>query len=175
VGPSGAEDLAQETLIRFLRAMRRERRAPVPEAAGAYIVTIATNLVKSRAAHDRWTHCSVDLAVECPVADDQELEPGQRSECRPHEFAEALDETCRLHFDSTTRAIIGLRRLGLAWAEIAPLAGLNLDATKQRFHRAIRMLRPHMASYLGDESPAVVAGLSCDDYRRDAARATAHE
>jgi RNA polymerase sigma-70 factor (ECF subfamily) len=134
-----AEDLFQETWIRFARHARTLR--PDTEL-GAWLYTVARNLVRS---HARWA--VVDAASVAAVATWWYLEtPG----AAPHDAAVAADVAARLERAVARMPIAGREVLllvageGLAVEEAARVLQITPEAARQRLHRARAELARHL-------------------------------
>jgi RNA polymerase sigma-70 factor (ECF subfamily) len=126
-----AEDLTQETFLRFARAMP----SAAIQAPQAYLRTIATNLLRDRAEHSatRWARIQLPLDEGLDCAD--EITPERTLEAR-----QALDHYERLLGELAPRTleIFLLSRLeGLRYAEIAARLGISVWAVKRAMMKAI--------------------------------------
>jgi RNA polymerase sigma factor (sigma-70 family) len=126
-----AEDLFQETWIRFARHARALR----PDSnVRAWLYTVARNLYRS---HARWT--ILDAASVAAVASWWYLLP---SGDPPHEAAVAAAAAARLEravgrLPTAGREVLLLVAAeGLAVDEAATILGLSPEAARQRLHRA---------------------------------------
>jgi RNA polymerase sigma-70 factor (ECF subfamily) len=142
---SEAEDLTQETFARFWRALPRIQGAE----AGAYIRTIALNLVRNYL-RDEARHPRASLAEEdggAPSAEEEALEQMGRDELL------ALFGT----LTSEQGRVLRLRLLeGLSVAEVAVRLGRSPEAVRALQHRALVHLRDHLRS-------TTTAGRRCGD------------
>ena len=126
-----AEDLFQETWIRFARHARTLRPDTRPRA---WLYTVARNLVRS---HARWA--LVDAAGVAALASWWYLEAPSAA---PHEAAVGADAGRRLERALGRLPIAGREVLllvaaeGLAVDEAARVLGITPEAARQRLHRA---------------------------------------
>jgi RNA polymerase sigma-70 factor (ECF subfamily) len=139
-----AEDLFQETWIRFARHARTLRPDTEPRA---WLYTVARNLVRS---HARWA--VVDAASVAALASWWYLEAPVAS---PHEAAVAADAGRALERAFARLPLAGREVLvlvaveGLALDEAARVLGVTSEAARQRLHRA----RAELAAGLPKEEP----------------------
>ncbi|MCA1196494.1 sigma-70 family RNA polymerase sigma factor [Sphingomonas sp. R647] len=132
-----AEDLAQETFLRFARA--RTASGPV-EQPGSYLRQIGRNLIRDRARAPATRLVTVDSEVtDHAVSDADEL-------CR----LEARDslrriEAAMLQLKPKTREIFLAHRLdGMSYAQIAQATGLSVKGVEKQMTRAIAQIRRAM-------------------------------
>lgn len=132
-----AEDLTQET---FLRAHRRRESLHDPDAALAWLYSIATHVCLDRMRQQaRQTSAQSDVDPEAVVASDPEpsaelrIEQEQMSTCVRAHIAELSD---------SYRAVLLLHdEEGLTAREMAELLGASVGSVKIRLHRARKRLR----------------------------------
>ena len=129
-----AQDLTQEVFLRALKSLPRYRDMGVP--FGAYLGTIARNLVRNRWRARRPDLVSLDDAVELPSdAEGPEERALERAEAdRVRQALTALSDD---HY-----TVIRLRIFeGKSAAEAGRVMGRTPDAIRQLQHRAIVALR----------------------------------
>lgn len=126
-----AEDLTQETFMRFARALP----TAAIETPKAYLRTVANNLLRDRAQHSatRWSQRLVplDQGLDCP------------DDINPHRIAEAHQEL--EHYERVLRQlkprtleIFLLSRIdGYRYAEIAKRLGISVWTVKRAMTKAI--------------------------------------
>lgn len=132
-----AEDLAQETFLRFARA--RTASGPV-EQPGSYLRQIGRNLIRDRARAPATRLVIVDSeTTDLAVSDEDAL-------CR----LEARDslrriEAAMLRLKPKTREIFLAHRLdGMSYAQIAQATGLSVKGVEKQMTRAIAQIRRAM-------------------------------
>ncbi len=132
-----AEDLTAETFVKALRGLPRYRESQGRFAA--WLFTIAHHLLVD---HLRRRRETVALDDEDIARKEMERDPGQWAV-----EAERLGQmaTALRDLPEETREIVALRIGGrLSYAEIGTLVGLNGEAAKARFHRAMKSLRTRL-------------------------------
>lgn len=154
-----AEDFAQETFVRALRAIDRfDGRAKLY----TWIFRIAINLVLSARRRDKTarTHSLDDGSAsgenERPTAAARLASPEPRPEERAmsHETRQAV-QAALARLEPEQRAIIVLRDLeGLDYAEIAAILETPTGTVKSRLHRARLALREELRPLLEDRAAA---------------------
>lgn len=146
--PEAAGDLAQETLLKMMRALPRYQ----PRARfSTWLYTIATNLgrdhLRRKGYRERWQHSLDDPerrgpepATEAGLVSDQVLASLTREDVR-----RALSDLSAEH-----RAVMLLHYFeGLSYKEIAETMGCSVGTVGSRLHYAIRRLRRQ----LGTDAP----------------------
>lgn len=130
-----AEDILQETFLRFWLALPRYRNdGPL----FPYLVTIAANLARDRWRRDRRWHDQNPDEVPAFQAD---LQPTPEEWMERQEVLEALARAVE-HLPPIYRAVIALRYdAGLTYEEIAAVLDLPLNTVRVRLHRAKARLR----------------------------------
>ncbi len=128
-----AEDLAQEALVRLLRSDAIGGIANVE----AFLLRIATNLLRDRFRHDSSHHAGMHLSFEETLHEWPSEEPAH--ECVYHDrerlkgFLSALDE-----LSPRCRQIFLLQRFeGLTYSAIAKQLGLSVSAVEKHMMRAL--------------------------------------
>ncbi len=140
-----AEDVAQETFVRFYTQFRKYREEG---SLAAYLFRIATNLVRSeeRRKH-RWRLLNPLLATSSSVSN------GQSSPENPQHVALASEETRQVtlalsSLDIIYRAPLILREIeGLSYQEIAIALDCSEGTIKSRLHRGRQLLKQKLAPY----------------------------
>ena len=136
---SDAEDLAQEALLRLLRS-------PVsPENTEAYLLRIASNLLRDRLRRDR-SHCVAQHEpLDSALHDRPTEEPG--SDCvyegraRLDRFLAALDE-----LPPRCRQVFLLQRYeGLTYTAIAKRLQISVSAVEKHMMRALLFFQARLA------------------------------
>lgn len=126
-----AEDLTQETFLRFLRATP----GVAVETPQAYLRTIATNLLRDRAEHSatRWAQIVVPLAegLDCPDEGDPEQILAARQELGMYE--RLLHQLPQRTFEVFMRSRVD----GFRYAEIAEQLGISSWTVKREMMKAI--------------------------------------
>ncbi len=131
-----AEELFNETWLRFARGVRRVRRA---EAIRSYLLRIASNLVRNElAARRRDPLASSEVLNDCRLV---RVRAAATSEADCEERCNSLrDAIARLA--PALREVVVLRTYGqMKFREIADALGLPLGTVLTRMRRAIRELR----------------------------------
>ena len=142
----GAEDLAQVVLIRVARALGRID----PERAGAFVVTVAENRLRSERRRrgreaQRFVRMERTEGVPAPDASDQEAET--------NDLARAVDQACRTILRPALREIVwGLLR-GLSQSEIAEQYQVPAATVRTRLRRARALLRVELEGYQPESRP----------------------
>ena len=132
-----AEDLAQETFLRFARA--RTASGPV-EQPGSYLRQIGRNLIRDRARAPATRLVTVDSETTDLAASDED------ALCR----LEARDslrriEAAMLRLKPKTREIFLAHRLdGMSYAQIAQATGLSVKGVEKQMTKAIAQIRRAM-------------------------------
>lgn len=132
---SVAEDLAQETLLRILGAMRLEEL----RHAEAYVFTVAANLLKEY----RFKLQRFDPEVCVPIEEAGEAEPQLVWELTPERLLldrDSLQEALALleELGERTRDIYMMHRLGnMKQKDIAATFGISLSAVEKHVMRAM--------------------------------------
>lgn len=151
-----AEDFAQETFIRFYQQLHRYREQG---ALSAYLLRIATNLVRSDARRKRrWRLLQPLLAVSGVVADG-EADPGHQPGPGPQRQTLANEEQRQVtaaiaSLDLIYRAPLVLREIEeLSYQEIAQALEVSEGTVKSRLHRARALLKESLAPYWNGGRP----------------------
>jgi RNA polymerase sigma-70 factor (ECF subfamily) len=154
--PHDAEDLAQETLIRAVKALPSFRGDSEP---GTWIYRITVNLWKNRVRSEKrrsaWktfslNHSSDDGEEEKPL-EIADKEPPLDRDLEKDETKRAL-ETALAELDPEDRAILVLRELDdRPYEAIAEILQLPLGTVKSRLSRAREALRAKLKPHLGVE------------------------
>lgn len=145
-----AEDLAQETFVRFYEHRDRYREQGSPRA---YLLTMATNLLRDeQRRRTRWTGLLpvFSLGGRSPDGIHTEELPRERDPQRrlladeaQQRVQQALSELDLLH-----RAPLVLREIeGLAYHEIAVVLDCQEGTVKSRLHRARQALKEKLAAF----------------------------
>src|SRR3954453_5021270 len=137
VGPDEADDLAQETFLRF-HDRPPVRRTEDDDAVGAWLYRVATNLgfnaIRTRkrrtAREERVTRA--ELPIQRPL--DPEGEAVRREE-------RALVQSVLLEMPDRARAVLALRQAGCSYTEIAAVVGLAPGSVGTTLVRAETLFR----------------------------------
>lgn len=137
VGPDEADDLAQETFLRF-HDRPPLRRTDEDEAIGAWLYRVATNLgfnaIRTRkrrtAREERVTRA--ELPLQRPL--DPEGEAVRREE-------RALVQSVLVEMPERARAVLTLRQAGCSYAEIAGAVGIAPGSVGTTLVRAEALFR----------------------------------
>lgn len=149
VGPTDAEDVAQETFAKVSRALPRFRE---DSSLSTWIYRIATNAACDRL-RSRSSHGVRDVPLdEHPAVEDKG--PGADQRLARREMNDCIDAYVARLPASYRSVVILSEHEGLTNKEIAETLGVTLDTVKIRLHRARARLRKD----LGD---------GCDFYRDD--------
>lgn len=150
VGPDEADDLAQETFLRF-HDRPPLRRSDEEEAIGAWLYRVATNLgfnaIRSRkrrtAREERVTRA--ELPLRRPL--DPEGEAVQREE-------RALVQSVLMEMPARARAVLTLRQAGCSYAEIAAAVGIAPGSVGTTLVRAEALFRQQYEAATRDRRTA---------------------
>jgi RNA polymerase sigma-70 factor (ECF subfamily) len=136
--PVAAEDIVQEA---FLRLIDQAARVSVPDVPRAWLFTVCTNLVRSRARRGRVVNRFRHLLGR---------ESGIESADSPVLRRETRDRVARAlaELPSDQRAVFLLAAEGLNGPEIAAAIGRSHGATRQLLYRARTSLRERVGSEL---------------------------
>lgn len=143
--PADAEDLAQDALLRALKAWPRFRGDASP-ATWAYRITVNTwkNRVRSEKRRGLWKTLSLNLFT----GEDQDKEPSFRTQEPPPDAGmetaekEALVQKALLELDQESRAVIVLREIERqSYEQIAEALEIPVGTVKSRLNRARETLR----------------------------------
>ena len=140
-----AEDLAQETFVRFYKHFHRYREEG---ALAAYLFRIATNLVRSEERRKRRWQMLQPLFAHSDSGVN-----GQRPQANPQADALATEEHRQVtralaSLDVLYRAPLVLREIeGLSYQEIAAVLGCHEGTVKSRLHRGRSLLKERLAPY----------------------------
>lgn len=140
-----AEDVAQETFVRFYRHLDRYRDEGNLKA---YLLRIATNLVRSRERRRRrWR-----LLLPAFMGESTDTAPASpQRHALGREAHRALTEAIR-DLDLRFRAPLVMREVeGLSYRDISRALGLTEGTVKSRLHRARSLLKAALAPYLEGE------------------------
>ena len=148
--PTDAEDLAQDALIRALKALP-SFRGESSQATWVYRITLNTwkNRVRSEKRRSFWKMLPLHLLFgedgsqeKALPADDPPLDAALESE----ETARAVQKAL-LELDEDSRAVVILREIeGLSYDQIADSLGLPEGTVKSRLSRARDALKARLAS-----------------------------
>ncbi|MCA1666423.1 MAG: sigma-70 family RNA polymerase sigma factor [Thermomicrobia bacterium] len=137
VGPDEADDLAQETFLRF-HDRPPLRRTDDDDAVGAWLYRVATNLGfnairghKRRAAREERV-TRAELPLQRPL--DPEYEAVRREE-------RALVQSVLVAMPERARAVLTLRQAGCSYAEIAAAVGIAPGSVGTTLVRAEALFR----------------------------------
>lgn len=145
-----AEDLAQETFVRFYEHRERYREQGSPRA---YLLTMATNLLRDeQRRRTRWTGLLpvFSLGGKSPDGIHTEELPRERDPQRRLLADEAQQRVQRAlsELDLLHRAPLVLREIeGLAYQEIAAILDCQEGTVKSRLHRARQALKEKLAAF----------------------------
>lgn len=145
-----AEDIAQETFVRFYKQIHHYREEGT---LSAYLFRIATNLVRSEERRKRrWQ-------IMQPILSYSGLAGGGGAPESPQTDALASEEHRQVtralaSLDVLYRAPLVLREIeGLSYREIATALGCNEGTVKSRLHRGRQLLKERLAPYWNGGSP----------------------
>ena len=136
---SDAEDLAQEALLRILRS-------PVPpDNTEAYLLRIASNLLRDRFRRDRSHHAALHEPLDASLHDHPADEPGSErvyeDRRRLDLFLVALDQ-----LPPRCRQVFLLQRYeGLTYAAIAKRLEISVSAVEKHMMRALQHFQARLA------------------------------
>ena len=146
-----AEDIAQETFVRFYRQLHHYRDEGT---LSAYLFRIATNLVRSEERRKRrWRLLQPLLATSGFTSN------GHPPPASPQADALATEEHSQVtralaSLDVIYRAPLVLREIeGLSYHEIADVLGCNEGTVKSRLHRGRQLLKQKLAPYWNGGRP----------------------
>jgi len=140
-GRQDAEDLLQETFVRFTRIKLSSVKHI--ESPGAYLSIVASHLLQERAKRAFLRSFSEQFAAEDMLIDMWD----------PHDMLEARDALNRLNdaikqLNPTTQQVFLAHRLdGMSHLEIAELTGLSMAAVARRMTKAIAHVHRVMRKY----------------------------
>ena len=139
-----AEDLAQETFVRFFKQIHRYREEGT---LSAYLFRIATNLVRSEERRKRrWQLLQ-------PLLPDGVFARGGEAPASPQADALASEEHRQVSralasLDVLYRAPLVLREIeGLSYQQIATALGCREGTVKSRLHRGRQLLKETLTPY----------------------------
>lgn len=139
-----AEDVAQETFVRFYRHLDRYRDEGNLKA---YLLRIATNLVRSRERRKRRWRSLLPSFIDDTIRE----QPSPQRHALGREAHRALTQAIR-SLDLRYRAPLVMREVeGLTYREIATALGISEGTVKSRLHRARTLLKASLAPYLEGE------------------------
>ncbi len=145
-----AEDLAQETFVRFYEHRDRYREQGSPRA---YLLTMATNLLRDeQRRRTRWTGLLpvFSLGGKSPDGIQTEELPRERDPQRRllSDEAQQRVQAALSELDLLHRAPLVLREIeGLAYHEIAAILDCQEGTVKSRLHRARQALKEKLAAF----------------------------
>lgn len=145
-----AEDVAQETFVRFYQHRHRYREEGT---VAAYLFRIATNLVRSQERRNRRWRLLQPLLGRGGRSPDGRLEEGEIGPGDPQRQALASEERRQVkaaiaRLDLIFRAPLVLREIeGLAYRDIAETLEISEGTVKSRIHRAREQLRQELSAY----------------------------
>jgi RNA polymerase sigma-70 factor, ECF subfamily len=144
--PDDAEDLAQETLLRFIQAFDAREALPCPKACESWLITTLTRLLydQSRVSRSQ-AHWAKDPSLN------GEVQQAWESSARPvydtlsdAQFAQALQA-----LSPKLRTTFELHAAGQKYQDIGRSLGLSLGTVSKRLHDARaklqKLLLPHTA------------------------------
>lgn len=143
-----AEDLAQETFVRFYQTLDRYREEG---ALSAYLLRIGTNLVRSEERRRKRWRGLMPVFKASPF--------GHQPEASPHTQALAREEQQQVSsalssLDVVYRAPLVLREIeGLSYQEIASTLECHEGTVKSRLHRGRQLLKEKLAPYWNGGHP----------------------
>lgn len=131
------EDLAQETFARILRI--DDRTAGTIENPQAYLFTVASNLVKERAAMLKRSSFDVDIEqvesiLPAPDGSPEEVAEHEREQRRISASLERLPPRCRA-------VLIMQHRDGMSYREIGQRLGVSTNMVKKYVVKALMLCR----------------------------------
>lgn len=140
---SRAEDVAQETFVRFYRHLDRYHEQG---NLRAYLLRIATNLVRSRERHRRRWRLLLPTVIDDAA---RRFEPSPQTQMLAAEAHRQLLDAIR-RLDLRYRAPLVMREIeGLAYREIGLALGVSEGTVKSRLHRARALIKRALTPYLG--------------------------
>lgn len=155
--PTEAEDLAQDSLLRALKALPDFRGDSSP-STWVYRITVNTwkNRVRSQKRRGFWKTVSLNLFA----GEDENEEPQIRAFDPPLDAVlqtsekEAVVQKALLELDHETRAILVLREIeGQSYKEISAALEIPEGTVKSRLSRARDDLRVKLHGYAHDRAP----------------------
>ena len=141
VGPTEAEDLAQEVFAKVHQALPQFRR---DSSVATWIYRIATN-----AAYDRLRSPAFQRAREAPAVNEASVEdrtPGAEQTLVRREMNECIDGYIARLPARYRSALILSEQEDLTNPQIAETLGVSVDTVKIRLHRARARLRKELGS-----------------------------
>ena len=143
-----AEDLAQETFVRFYQTLDRYREEGT---LSAYLLRIGTNLVRSEERRrKRWLGL---LPVFKATSNGHRAEAGPQLEALAREEQRQVSSALS-SLDVLYRAPLVLREIeGLSMKEIASALECHEGTVKSRLHRGRQMLKEKLAPYWNGGRP----------------------
>ncbi len=156
--PADCDDVAQETLLRLMKAQARGSRVSDPQA---FTARVALRLVV-----DRWRQRAKENGHAQPLAAHQAALAGRHAE--PHAPAEPPTEVRALYaalaqLPAKQRAVVTLRKLWeLEYAAIANLLGLSIDNCRSHCRHGMQRLRRLLDAT--DESSAARGGAQGEQH-----------
>lgn len=140
-----AEDLAQETFVRFYQTLDRYREQG---ALTAYLLRIGTNLVRSEERRARRWRLLRPM-LEAPVPASEQGPQGSVLASEEHRQVTRAIASLDLRY----RAPLVLREIeGLAYGDIARALELSEGTVKSRLHRARALLKRKLKPYWHGEA-----------------------
>ncbi len=139
-----AEDIAQETFVRFYKQIHHYREEGT---LSAYLFRIATNLVRSEERRKRrWQMLQPILSYGGFADNGHQPASPQAEALASEEHREVTRALASL--DVLYRAPLVLREIeGLSYQQIAAALGCNEGTVKSRLHRGRQMLKQRLAPY----------------------------
>lgn len=150
--PTDAEDLAQDALLRALKALP-SFRGDCMLSTWLYRITVNTwkNRVRSEKRRGLWKMLPLSLFA----GEDRDQEPAFKAEEPPLDAGletaekEALVQKALLQLDEESRAIIVLREIeGQSYSEIAAALGVPEGTVKSRLFRAREALKQRLSKLM---------------------------
>ena len=140
-----AEDVAQETFVRFYQKLHRYREEG---ALSAYLFRIATNLVRSEERRRRRWQMLQPLFAHSPFSSNgHPAEPDPQEDALAHEEHRQVTRALA-SLDVIYRAPLVLREIeGLSYQDIAAALGCSEGTVKSRLHRGRRLLKEKLLPY----------------------------
>ena len=136
-----AEDVAQETFVRFFQGLERYRDQG---HLMAYLYRIATNLVRSEERRKRRWRLLLPLV---PPANGHGGGKGPQEEALANEVERQVSRALSA-LDLRYRAPLVLREIeGRSYLEIAEVLGVSEGTVKSRLHRGRHLLKEELAPY----------------------------
>lgn len=145
-----AEDVAQETFVRFYQHRHRYREEGT---VTAYLFRIATNLVRSQERRKKRWRLLQPVLGRGGRSPDGVREEGESQVGDPQRRALASEEQRQVtraiaRLDLTYRAPLVMREIqGFSYREIAAALEISEGTVKSRLHRAREMLRQELTPY----------------------------